>query len=295
MNFGKASVVRDSCEDVVAECSSSFGDTGSDTENASFFSDTVVESPMRTHDPSSLMCDDRKKRTTKGVTIHWRRFIRPIMWRCKWIEMQLKQLHSQACKYEEELAAYNHTKQLDFAHLNFDDSDVKAVPITGRMHKNKAMKRNRRERVEEMCDLASYMSNHSLFSYYEKTNCTADTCLKDLNDVGIGGDNGNSKDFMMNHVWSSVDRRNVDKSLNDIIQQIEAIQSQVQKLKSRTDTLQSKFRMGDLLMPGNATSLEGITTCIETTDRPELDDLCKDVSFLYKSNFKFLFFSVIYL
>src|ERR1044072_4713894 len=102
----------------------------------------------------------------KKVTTQWRRFISPLMWRCKWIELRLKQLESQALKYEKQLTAYNYTKQLDFAHLRLDGSDIKSIPISGRMHRNKVMKRNKRKRVEEKCDLASYMSKHSLFSYY---------------------------------------------------------------------------------------------------------------------------------
>lgn len=103
---------------------------------------------------------------TKNVTIHWKRFIRPVSRRCKWIELQVKQLQSQARKYETELAAYNYTKQLDFSHLTSDDSGIKSVPMSGWMRRNKVMKRNRRKRVEEQCDITSYMSNHSLFSYY---------------------------------------------------------------------------------------------------------------------------------
>lgn len=149
---------------------------------------------------------------TKSLTSHWRRFIHPISRRCKWIELQMKQLQSQARKYEKELAAYNHSKQLDLAHFTLEDSNIKSIPISDRMHRNKVMKRNKRKRVEEQCDIESYMSNHSLFSYYgmsflyllqyllltsfcfiifsclfpEKTDCTADTCLKDVCDVGIG-------------------------------------------------------------------------------------------------------------
>lgn len=103
---------------------------------------------------------------TKGLTSHWRRFIHPISRRCKWIELQMKQLQSQARKYEKELAAYNYTKQLDFAHFTSEDSNIKSIPISDRMHRNKVMKRNKRKRVEEQCDIESYMSNHSLFSYY---------------------------------------------------------------------------------------------------------------------------------
>ncbi|XP_014633411.1 uncharacterized protein [Glycine max] len=243
-NLGKASLMEDSCEDA-PECSSSFGDTGAGTENAASFSDTEVESRKRVDDPSSSKCDDqfescqgRKKRMTKGLTSHWRRFIHPISRRCKWIELQMKQLQSQARKYEKELAAYNYTKQLDFAHFTSEDSNIKSIPISDRMHRNKVMKRNKRKRVEEQCDIELYMSNHSLFSYYEKTDCTA--VLKDVCDVGIGGVNDRDKEFKLNNEWSFGEYGNVDKSLNDIIQKIEAIQSQVQQLKTRIDMVISE-------------------------------------------------------
>lgn len=56
-NSGKALVVQESCEDVT-ESSSSFGDTGSGTENAASFSDPEVESHMCADNASSSMCDD---------------------------------------------------------------------------------------------------------------------------------------------------------------------------------------------------------------------------------------------
>ena len=88
------------------------------------------------------------------------------MWRCKWIEVQLKQLKSQALRYNEELALYNRRKQHEFANYSLDNFGTKTVPFSGSIGRNKVMKRKKRERVEAECDLASYMSNHSLFSYY---------------------------------------------------------------------------------------------------------------------------------
>ncbi|KAL2319917.1 hypothetical protein Fmac_028886 [Flemingia macrophylla] len=153
---------------------------------------------------------------------------------------------------------------------------IKSVPRSGRMHRNKVMKRNRRKKVEEQCDLASYMSNHSLFSYHEKKDCTVDTCLKDFRDVGLGVNDVN-EELKLNDMCSSTEYENHDKSLDDILQEIEAIQSQVRQLKTRTDALQSKFHLGDLLMPGNASaSLEGITPFIEITNSPELHDPWED-------------------
>lgn len=86
------------------------------------------------------------------------------MWRCKWIELKLRQLQSQELKYEKELAAYDHSKNIKFA--LFDQSDTKSVPFSGRIRSRKVMKRKKRKRVEETCDVESYMSNHTVLSYY---------------------------------------------------------------------------------------------------------------------------------
>ena len=116
----------------------------------------------------------------------------------------------------------------------------------------------------------------------------------------------------MDDLWSYVDYENTDKSLNDIIEKIEAVQSQVHKLKTRIEKvisensgkfdsvtrldmpgpsqLEPEYHMGDPFIPGNGNasfSRKGVASLIETTDRPELEDPPEDVSFLYKSNFKF--------
>lgn len=101
----------------------------------------------------------------KKLTTHWRRFISPLRWRCKWLELKLKQLQSQALKYDKELAAYDYRKQQKFAKFTSDGFDTKSVPLAGQIRRKKVMKRNRRKRVEETCNVASYMSDHSVFSY----------------------------------------------------------------------------------------------------------------------------------
>lgn len=104
----------------------------------------------------------------KKLTSHWKRFIRPLSWRCKWIELKLKQLQSQALEYEKELAAYDCRKQQEFANftLDVDGFSAKSVPLSGQICRRKVVNRKKRKRVEDTCDLASYMSNHSAFSYY---------------------------------------------------------------------------------------------------------------------------------
>ncbi|XP_020225887.1 uncharacterized protein LOC109807711 [Cajanus cajan] len=228
ISSGGKAVVEDACEDVTdAECSSSssFGDTDSDREDAlgSAFTDSEVKSPM---------CDGDRRRTSpsrknKTTTMHWRRFIHPIRWRCKWIELQLKKLNSLALKYDKELEAYDYRKQLEFSKFTIDDHNVKSVPIYDDNHRNKVMKRKKRSKAEER-DISSYVSNHSIFSYYENKNPGA--CMADFHSDAL---NNNIEDLKFNDVLSSVDLEDNDKAVNDIIQRIEELQSQVKILKTR--------------------------------------------------------------
>lgn len=55
----------------------------------------------------------------------------------------------------------------------------------------------------------------------------------------ISGGKNDDDEFMLNYLRSSIDYEN-DKSLVDIIQKIEAVQSQVQELKTRCDRVISE-------------------------------------------------------
>lgn len=91
------------------------------------------------------------------------------MWRCKWIELQIKEFQSQALKYDRELAEHEQRKQIDtFAEEGFD---ARSRPFLGCTQSKKVMKRKKRRRVEEMTDITSYMLQHNLFSYYGTERC----------------------------------------------------------------------------------------------------------------------------
>lgn len=105
----------------------------------------------------------------KKLTDHWQRFIRPIMWRCKWIELQIKKFQSQALRYDRELAEYDQRKQFGFEESTLEDLDAKSQPFSCQSQKIQLMKRKKRKRVEDTMDVASYMSCHNLFSYYGMT------------------------------------------------------------------------------------------------------------------------------
>lgn len=104
----------------------------------------------------------RKRR----LTAHWRKYIRPLMWRCKWIELRVKEFQSQALKYDKELEAYSHRKQYKLGQVGSDNSAARLIPLSCQSDRKQVMKRKKRKRVEDTADLPSYMSHHSLFSYY---------------------------------------------------------------------------------------------------------------------------------
>ncbi|ONK73469.1 uncharacterized protein A4U43_C04F31880 [Asparagus officinalis] len=53
-------------------------------------------------------------------------------------------------------------------------------------HSKRAMKRMKRKRIEDTADIPSYMSNHSIFSYYENKRAEID-CQSVDNDCGHRG------------------------------------------------------------------------------------------------------------
>ncbi|KAI9125916.1 hypothetical protein K1719_003334 [Acacia pycnantha] len=254
-NSGKILVVEVACEDAT-EYSSSFCDTlsGTENENCSAFSDVEVQSQIHSRNASSPIHDDcfePFRSRNKKLTDHWRRFIHPLMWRCKWIELQMKQLQSQALKYDKELAIYDRRKQHEFANFTVDGFGTKSVPFTGSVGRNKVMKRKKRKRVEAEYDLASYMSHHSLFSYYENKSSADVAHLKDAPGVATGNV-VNAEEFRRNDIFSSLESKDSDKSLEDIILKIEAVHEQVHRLKTRVDTIVSEN-------PGKFTSVNKLS------------------------------------
>ncbi|KAL1360727.1 hypothetical protein HN51_006115 [Arachis hypogaea] len=236
MNSGK--VVEDAsedCNDTELSSSSSFGDTGSceEIDSSSGLSDDEMESPMGDDWGEPLLI--RKKK----VTSHWRSFIRPLMWRCKWLELQMRKLHSQEVKYQRELASYNYKKQLEFSKYAVDGFDVKSIPISTGIHRNKVMRRKKRKRAEES-DLSSYVSNHNIFSYYENKDLPDGSCMEDLRCVSIRGNDDNIEESIFSDMWYSIDREDIDKSLDDIFQKIATVELQVQKLRTRIDNVVSE-------------------------------------------------------
>lgn len=100
----------------------------------------------------------------KKLTAHWRNFIHPLMWRCKWTELRIKELESQASKYAREVSVIDRGKHTPLDKTTVEFSGSKLLPSPLQSHRKRPMKRRRRKRVENTSDITSYMSNHILFS-----------------------------------------------------------------------------------------------------------------------------------
>ncbi|KAG6768146.1 hypothetical protein POTOM_027043 [Populus tomentosa] len=110
------------------ESMSSFGDLESETKSVS--SDTEVESQLFVGGGSISIFDGyggafqmRRKR----LTDQWRRFIRPLMWRCKWVELQIKEFQSQALKYDREIAEHEQRKLFDHETFMAEENRKSAI------------------------------------------------------------------------------------------------------------------------------------------------------------------------
>ncbi|XP_057491112.1 uncharacterized protein LOC130776888 [Actinidia eriantha] len=217
--------------------SSSFDGTVSGTENCSGLSDAEVESCF--YGDNDFAFDGfgsgfpvRKKKLTN----HWRSFIRPLMWRCKWTELKIKEFQSKASKYGRQLAVYDQRKQLELDQFTLRNFDSKSLPSTVQSLGRKAMKRRKRKRVEDTTDLTAYMSKHNLFSYHENKKSDPDgtsvaegfsnPVLQEENTAGLG-------ELGIHSDCSFFESKDDNDSLVEILHKIEAVHSHVHKLKSR--------------------------------------------------------------
>lgn len=104
----------------------------------------------------------------KTLTSHWKTFIQPCMWRCKWAELRTRMLLCEASKYDMQAEALSRGKQLTSKNSTVEDTGSKSLPFSGSMQRNTVIERRKRKRVEDTTDIAAYMEQHPLFSYHSR-------------------------------------------------------------------------------------------------------------------------------
>lgn len=241
----------------VTESSSSFGSANSEAENVAMLSDVEVESQMREDNASFAGFNefgDLFRPRKKTLTPDWRNFIRPLRWRCKLVELQIKELCSRASKYERELEKCHRRKQSEWKKYTTEDHGIKSVPFSYQNQPVKLMKRRRRKRVEETVDLASYTSCHDLLSYFAKRRCLGGFVSVDEDDDRIKVVPEEKADELFGFIegLQSLDFKHSD-AFEGILRNIEGAQSQVRQLRFRMDKVMTenagKFTSDDSITP----------------------------------------------
>ncbi|KAI7734562.1 hypothetical protein M8C21_025090 [Ambrosia artemisiifolia] len=220
--------------------SSSFGDTFSDHGTRGYESDNEVMSdlrgnaaPMHTLGGSGDLFPLRKKR----LTSHWRKFVQPIMWRCKWVELQLRKFESMAIMYDEEIEKHKQTKLLKYNNFELEGRCARSMPFVHDSQRQKLMKRKIRKRLEES-DTEFYMLHHNISSYLATCRSPTHGPTMDDDETNLGPSSPKNvyNEFRVPDELLSLDFRD-GYSLEQILWKIEAAQSQVSKMKDRLDTL----------------------------------------------------------
>ncbi|KAL7158417.1 hypothetical protein ABFS83_02G142100 [Erythranthe nasuta] len=228
-------------EPVLAECkdttesSSSFGGSDCGLDN----SDTEVSSDFHASEIGFDGFGENIRMRKKKLTTHWRSYIQPLMWRCKWIELQINKLKAQGKKYEKELEAYNNGKQIRLDNSEPIDS-AKSLPFSPRVSaRDEFFKRKKRKRNEATVDVAAYMSRHNIFSYYENKKSLTDgpTVVNDLNNSATQTVNFDDDFWVNDELLQSFEPREGENSLEHVLSKIEFLQSKVVNLKSTAEKI----------------------------------------------------------
>ncbi|XVE82877.1 hypothetical protein DITRI_Ditri16bG0040900 [Diplodiscus trichospermus] len=273
-NSGVDRLAVDECQDAT-ENSSSFGGSMSGGENDSAISDVEVESALCGVSPLGPVFDGLFQMRKRKLTDHWRGFIHPLMWRCKWLELQLKEFKSQALSYNKELAECDQKKKFEYGKFALEGLGVKLQPFTCQIQRKKVMKRKKRKRVEDIDDLSFYMSCHNLFSYYEIKKPVAATAALDDYNGNLGNKTVNSRDqFRFNDELPSLEFGDSDSWSEQILKKIALVQSQVRKLKIRIDKVvnESPRKFSSINMLSSLVPCDALTGFRNHASPPESGD-----------------------
>ncbi|KAK7252082.1 hypothetical protein RIF29_35794 [Crotalaria pallida] len=224
------------------EYSSSFADTSSDNENRSRLNDAEVESEYFADNASPFNLASALRLRKKKVTDHWRNYIRPVMWRCKWAELKIRQINSQALKYKKELAEYEKRKHTLPDLSAVEEFGSKSMPFSSYQYRRKAKERRKRKKVEDATDVASYVSHHTLFSYFENKKSDPEGSLaNDLNNPVITEVNADSTvGFGIRDDQSFFEFGESDAMLEQLLWTIDNVHARVHRLKSQMEEVMFK-------------------------------------------------------
>uniref|UniRef100_A0A7N1A2P6 Uncharacterized protein n=1 Tax=Kalanchoe fedtschenkoi TaxID=63787 RepID=A0A7N1A2P6_KALFE len=176
----------------------------------------------------------------KKLTSHWRNFIRPIIWRCKWAELQMMKFQSQASMYSRILSEYDRGRQSQLENFSAKALCSRSLPFPHQMKRKKIMWRKKRKRVEDTTDIASYMLQHNLFAYCDNKGTFSDNphlINGYANPVVLAVRSGRINVVDRDDLFQFGDEKS---SLERLLAKIYSVQSRVHDLTSRVDKVISE-------------------------------------------------------
>ncbi|WZZ23577.1 hypothetical protein YC2023_006978 [Brassica napus] len=211
-------------DDDVCSSSSSSSFSGTVSER-----DETEETACNDQEADSIMCTDPLWVRKKKLTDHWRRFIHPITWRCKWLELKVRELQNQAGKYNKELQESCQAKQIELENLR---SEEVGSLLQCRTQRTRVKKRRKRKRIEEeeASDVSSYTFNHNLFSYHENRRSFGDVALSDKKNK-----NSKEEEAVFSEETLLLEFGEGDAFLEQMLLKIEAVKVEALNLKNRVD------------------------------------------------------------
>lgn len=235
--------VRLDSEDQATECSSSFDATQNDLSNHQVEDHGhEVESQLRdgngaVEPPAEEAQISRRKK--RALTSEWKTQRQGIEWRCRWIELRVKELQAELLKYNNILDMAGSRKQ---QLLEWQAGSVaRASSLTNYSLKNRVLQRRQRRKAEENVGLKSYMSRHPLFSRYEKKKqhdqevevSTEDVVCDEESHPMVNLDDTNLPEDQETEEELGDELVAEEDSMEQLLWHIEALQMHVMKLKSQ--------------------------------------------------------------
>ena len=99
------------------------------------------------------------------MNTEWKAYRQGIEWRCRWIELRIKQLEVASSKYDRILALAKQRKEKYFDQQG-DSSTRTHLIVKKTQTTTHILPRKRRRKAEEDLDLRFHMSKHPVFSRY---------------------------------------------------------------------------------------------------------------------------------
>uniref|UniRef100_A0A7N0UPB6 Uncharacterized protein n=1 Tax=Kalanchoe fedtschenkoi TaxID=63787 RepID=A0A7N0UPB6_KALFE len=224
--------------------SSSFDDTFSAADGALTLSDGEIDSEFcgSSQQPSWAYpgYEEAFRMRKKKLTSHWRNFIRPVMWRCKWAELQMKKFQSQASMYSRILSEYDQGRQCQLENFSAESLCSRSLPFPHQIKRKTIMRRKKRKRVEDTVDITSYMLQHNLFGFCENKGTSTDNAHLIngyVNPVVLAVRNGGISLVDKDDLFQVGDE---ETSSERILAKIDSMQSRVHNLTFRVDKVVSE-------------------------------------------------------